>query len=321
MAIRRRRSSGGFTLIELLIVIAIIGVLIGLLLPAVQSAREAARRAQCVNNLKQMGIALHAYHDVNGAFPSSMNAWRVGAYFTAFTAILPYAEQQPLFASYNLNLVNTAPANTTATSSRVGTYLCPSMAGPPYSKPDASTNDFMAPCSYAVSTGSRYAWAWSGTALYGRPDGVFIPNEEMDRFGGLVSPSPPISLSGISDGTSGTFLIGEQDYSLRGFRFPAGHPRAGQERGGAGVWADGYPTSGSFSTYGPFNAREHFPAGSRPDHREATAVTSFRSQHAGGANFLYADGSVRFLKASVNRPIYRALSTRAGGEIVDEASY
>ncbi len=309
------RSSRGFTLIELLVVIAIIGVLIALLLPAVQSAREAARRVHCRNNLKQIGLALHNYHDAQGAFPNSMNAWREGAFFTAFTAILPYVEQAPLFASYNLNLANTDAANTTATSTRVATYLCPSMTLP-RAKPDPVHNDFAAPSSYAVCTGSKYAWGWSNTGVYGEPDGVVIPNEVMPSPTLPARGLAPISLGGITDGTGHTFLVGEQDFALKGYLFPAGDPRAGQEKGGEGAWCDGYPSSGSFSAFTPFNEHRYFGRTSRPDYREASGIASFRSQHPGGAQFVYADGSVRFLKDSVARDVYRALSTRAGGEVV-----
>jgi prepilin-type N-terminal cleavage/methylation domain-containing protein len=226
--VRTARLRRCFTLIELLVVIAIIGVLIALLLPAVQAAREAARRSQCTNNLKQIGLALHNYHDVNGAFPASMNSWSIGAYFAAFTAILPYLEQAPLFASYNLNLNNTDSANTTATLTKITTYLCPSMAPPPYAKPDPAHNDFAAPCSYATSTGSRYAWAWSATATYGTPDGVLVPNEVWTSSGGPLVSNGPVGLKDITGGTSQTYGVGEQDYALKNYFFSPPDSRAGQ---------------------------------------------------------------------------------------------
>jgi prepilin-type N-terminal cleavage/methylation domain-containing protein/prepilin-type processing-associated H-X9-DG protein len=320
--VRTRIETRGFTLIELLVVIAIIGVLIALLLPAVQAAREAARRAQCTNNLKQVGLALHNYHDANGVFPSSMNSWSAArtAYFTAFTAILPYLEQRPLFEGYNLDLDNTDPANTTVTASRVAVYLCPTMTLP-RPKPDPQFNDFAAPASYAMSSGSRYAWAWSNTTLYGRLDGVLIPNEETPGPGMPVVGVGPVGLQGITDGTAQTYMVGEQDYALKHYDFSPPDPRAGQPKGGGGVWSDGYPASGTFSAFGPFNGHEYFGPGSRPDYREASGVASFRSQHPGGANFLYADGSVRFMKEGISRPTYRALSTRAGGEVLGADSF
>jgi prepilin-type N-terminal cleavage/methylation domain-containing protein/prepilin-type processing-associated H-X9-DG protein len=319
---RPPEATRGFTLIELLVVIAIIAVLISLLLPAVQSAREAARRAQCGNNLKQIGLAFHAYHDSGGVFPASMNAWSAmrTAYYSGFTAVLPHLEERPLFASFNLELNNTDPANTTATSTLLSVYLCPSMGLPP-GKPDPRYNDFAAPAGYAMSSGSRYAWAWSNTSRYGPADGVLIPNEAMPAPGRPIVGVGPVGLRSITDGTAQTFMVGEQDYALRNYRFLPPDPRAGQPRGGNGVWCDGYPASGSFSAYGPFNSHEYLGPGSRPDFREASGVASFRSQHPGGAHFLYADGSVRFLKEGVDRSVYRALSTRAGGEVVAADSF
>lgn len=319
---RTRVETRGFTLIELLVVIAILGVLIALLLPAVQAARESARRAQCTNNLKQIGLAIHNYHDASGVFPSSMNSWsaRQTAYFTAFTAILPYLEQEPLFSSYHLDLNNTEPANTTATSTRVAVYLCPSMTLP-RAKPDPANNDFAAPASYAMSSGSRYAWAWSNTGLYGRPDGVLIPNEETPGPGRPVVGVGPVGLRDIADGTAQTYMVGEQDYGLKDYTFSPSDPRAGQLKGGNGVWCDGYPASSSFSAFGPFNGHEYLGPGSRPDYREASGIASFRSQHPGGAHFLYADGSVRFIKEGIARTVYRALSTRAHGEVLSSDSF
>lgn len=312
---RTQPEQRAFTLIELLVVIAILGALIALLLPAVQAAREAARRAQCANNLKQIGIALHHYHDRDGVFPSSMNSWTTGSYYSAFTAILPHLEQQALFAAYNLDLNNVDPANTTATATRVAGYLCPAMTLD-RPRPDPSSNDFAAPASYAVSTGSRYAWAWSNTGRYGRPDGVLIPNEEMPAPGAAIVGVRPVALGGITDGSSQTYMVGEQDYALRRYLFSPPDPRAGQPRGGNGVWCDGYPASGAFSAYGPFNSHEYVGPADGPDYRERSGVASFRSQHPGGAQFTFADGSVRFLKETIEPGVYRALSTRAGGEVV-----
>lgn len=318
---RKRVETRGFTLIELLVVIAIIGVLIAMLLPAVQAAREAARRAQCTNNLKQIGIALHSYHDVNDVFPASMNSWSTGAYFTAFTAILPYMEQAPLLASYNLNLNNIDFANTTATLTPVASYLCPTMTPPKYRKPDPTNNDFAAPASYAMCTGSRYAWAWSYTRAYGVPDGVLVPNEVWNTPGGPLVANGPIGIRSVTDGSSQTLVVGEQDYALKNEFFTPPDPRAGSPKGGGGVWCDGYPTSGSFSAYAPFNVHLHLTAADGPDYRERSGVASFRSQHPGGANFLYVDGSVRFLRENVDRTIYRGLATRAGGECISADSY
>ena len=130
------RHRSAFTLIELLVVIAIIAVLIALLLPAVQAAREAARRAQCVNNLKQFGLALHNYHDVNGAFPMDRyNGPAFGEYvygldcYSIHCRILPYMEQTPLFASFNFNINQIDPGNSTGVATALLSYVCPSDMG------------------------------------------------------------------------------------------------------------------------------------------------------------------------------------------------
>jgi prepilin-type N-terminal cleavage/methylation domain-containing protein/prepilin-type processing-associated H-X9-DG protein len=315
-----RSTRRGFTLIELLVVIAIIGVLIALLLPAVQSAREAARRVQCMNNLKQVGLALHGYHDASGSFPPSLAAWSTGSYFAAFTAMLPHLEQGPLFAAYNASLQNIAPENTTVTSTRINVYLCPSMSMP-ITRPDPSFKDYLAPASYALNTGSRYAWCWYGTDRYGMPDGLFVPTEAYSTMGQPIQRLSPVRMSDVPDGLSNTMAVGEQDYGLKDYKFGSGDPRAGQVRGGEGAWADSFPASGSFSTYAPFNTHAYFGTGSRPDFREMSGIAAFRSQHPGGAQFLFADGSVRFLKDSIDKGTYKALSTRHGGEVLSADSY
>jgi prepilin-type processing-associated H-X9-DG protein len=185
----------------------------------------------------------------------------------------------------------------------------------PRAKPDPTHNDFAAPTSYAVSTGSRYAWAWSNTGVYGRPDGILVPNEEMPAPGVVIG-APPVKLSDIVDGSTQTFMVGEQDYGLRNYRFSPPDPRAGLVRGGNGVWCDGYPTSSSFSAYGPFNEHRYVSPADGPDFRERSGIASFRSEHAAGAHFLYADGAVSFLGENVDRDIYRSLATRAGNELI-----
>ena len=195
------------------------------------------------------------------------------------------------------------------------------MTPPTYAgKPDPTNNDFAAPASYAVSTGSRYAWAWSNTGVYGTPDGVLV-NEVWTNAGGPLVPIGPVFAgTGTSgDGASQTFVVGEQDYALKDSSSPTRGPASSGAAAGSGATAT--RPRAPFSAYGPFNGHTYVPASGGPDYRERSGLASFRSQHPGGCELLYADGTVRFLKEGVARTVYRALATRAGGEALSADSY
>jgi prepilin-type N-terminal cleavage/methylation domain-containing protein/prepilin-type processing-associated H-X9-DG protein len=207
-----RSGHRGFTLIELLVVIAIIAVLIALLLPAVQAAREAARRMQCVNNLKQIGLAIHNYHGVNNCFPpgalgildQAMTANGNNYSPSAHARLLPSLDQQPLYNSMNwsLSVINLArdngtAANSTVTGTRLSVFLCPSNPPPNWSfETSAPLNVFTAPGNcYFASMGSSLEF--SGEQTGGPPNGPF-------QYSG-----PPIGIVSIIDGTSNTIAFGE----------------------------------------------------------------------------------------------------------------
>ncbi|GAB4154328.1 MAG: DUF1559 domain-containing protein [Planctomycetaceae bacterium] len=278
----RRR---GFTLIELLVVIAIIATLIALLLPAVQQAREAARRSTCKNNLKQIGLAIHNYHETYRAFPMATH-WR-GKFYSAFTAILPHLEQEPLFQQYDPNL--SYRDNQATVGRRVETYLCPSMTFP-RDVPSTACGEFLAPSSYAVNTGSGSGWSIH--------NGPIIAHDQGST-----------RMRDITDGTANTLMVGELNYGLKNYMFRSG-PCAGQLRGGVASWGIGYPGFSIGTTVGVFNSDRLITG--------FDEYQTFRSDHPGGAHFCLVDGSVRFVAEHIDSNLLDALATRAGKEVVSD---
>ncbi len=294
---REHPIRSAFTLIELLVVIAIIAILIALLVPAVQKVRESASRTSCQNNLKQIGLAIHGYHGVHGHIPYQQPGTSL---FSPFTAILPYLEQDAMAKKYNPALSPTHPENLPVSSIPLKSYLCPSMQVPAAASGTAYS-------SYVASIGSSYNWdLFSGTKVNG-----FFAGSERVRF------------KEVTDGLSNTLAVGEQGYQLRDY------PTAGLT-GGSTSWPFGYPASAFGSAYNRLNHKQHTTTPIR-----ASGLGSFRSDHMGGCNFVFGDGSVRFIGDRVNRdavsepvpppitgdnpfaagPIFRAMATRAGDEI------
>jgi prepilin-type N-terminal cleavage/methylation domain-containing protein len=278
----------GFTLIELLVVIAIIGILVSLLLPAVQAARAAARRIQCQNHLKQIALATHHYHDSLNYLPMATH-WG-GKYYSAFTAVLPYLEQSPLFDTYDTRLSAFDPANNSVVGQKVTTYLCPSMVLA-RQVPSSSCGEIAAPASYAVNTGSLSAW--------GPIHNGAIVGHDKGRTG----------FRDILDGTSNTLLVGELDYGLKNYNFTSG-PCTGAYRGGVSAWAIGYPGYSMATTFGVYNSDRLITG--------FNEYQTFRSDHENGCNFALADGSIRFISEIIDESLLDALATRAGGEPVSE---
>jgi prepilin-type N-terminal cleavage/methylation domain-containing protein/prepilin-type processing-associated H-X9-DG protein len=341
----------GFTLIELLVVIAIITSLIALLLPAVQGSREAARRLQCANNLKQIGLALHNYHGIYDTFPPGRVRLRVdyeGRCFSTFTQILPQLEQTATFNSINFFLnsddENDADLgtgqNATVRYQMVRTFLCPSDLGHKVWGQRAPTN-------YMVSTGTTYPISpFSASRL--PITGIFFDNSS-------------VRVSSITDGTSQTVAASESVKSENGSAVPlqwdgrstttgfvltrgatnnGGGPELvsyNDQCTGAGLlllnlrassWILGIPAITMYNHDRTPNDLLIDCIGGLTHSRcqidtlDASSLSvSARSRHSGGVNALFADGGVRFVKSSVNLTPWRALGSRNGGEAVSSGDY
>jgi prepilin-type N-terminal cleavage/methylation domain-containing protein len=318
-----RQRPRGFTLIELLVVNALIGALLALLLPAVQSAREAARRTQCLSNLKQIVLAMHQYHNVHSVLPPGKKGCCWG---TWLIYVLPQLEQQPLFNAWNSCGINSpgVPANydpdlryfgaadVTVTSTRLNVHLCPSDA----------TN---APITAALNGVTYVCTSQNYAANFGNTT-ILQADYQGIRFGGapLVDIGSPlgdynqlaratVGFSAITDGLSNTMLLSEvvvgQGQDLRGFSW----------------WGDA-TTFETFSTpnssfpdvlFSPIYCIYQAP--NPPFTSGTTALPKMyaaRSRHAGGVHAAMASGSVQFIKDSVQLPVWRMLSTAAGSEVI-----
>jgi prepilin-type N-terminal cleavage/methylation domain-containing protein/prepilin-type processing-associated H-X9-DG protein len=308
------RPRRGFTLIELLVVIAIIAVLIALLLPAVQAAREAARRMQCANNLKQLGIALHNYHDALDAFPpgwiSRLDSTgdNAGPGWGWATLALAFYEQSPLYGAINVNLPIEQPANQTARITRLYVLRCPTDAylQPSFTVVDATTSSDTLGGSICEVASSNYV------GVFGTGDPSDIPGRDFGN--GTFFRNKSVRLRDYLDGTSNTIAVGERSQNLSRATWTGAVTQAAvpitvlqAENGLDPEGGDALVVAHTGELDGPNSIPAH--------------ADQFWALHPAGAQFLFADGSVRLIKARRPLPIFQALATRAGGEIVSEGNY
>jgi prepilin-type N-terminal cleavage/methylation domain-containing protein/prepilin-type processing-associated H-X9-DG protein len=334
----RRR---GFTLIELLVVIAIIAVLIALLLPAVQSAREAARRAQCINNLKQIALAMHNYHDQVGSFPpetlaygtfSNPSTWWSGLWWPWTWHILPQMEQTQLYNATN-NFVDTVDVrNTTIDVAITSTYLCPTDDTFKLFnnwKWISAINNFANLADSYTGAPTNYVASWGDMKVGSQWDiysgEVGGPNWGCgNTFRGMFgdcSNGAVTSVASCTDGTSNTFLVGENSPYYNGSLLWLN---------GGGIYATtiiplNWLTNlqdGQVDVDGTVCSVQYVNSIQAPHcFRNQTYNYGFKSKHPGGANFAFADGSVRFIKQSINVRTYNALASRAGSEVISSDTY
>ncbi|MCA9088421.1 MAG: DUF1559 domain-containing protein [Planctomycetaceae bacterium] len=328
----------GFTLIELLVVIAIIAILIALLLPAVQQAREAARRSQCKNNLKQIGLAMHNYHDTHSIFPKGIFELRTGSPqdsyrgFSAYAMILPYIDQAPLYGLIDFSRLTDSSPNAALAKNVIATLLCPSDFQYQPSSTDVRYNG--SGVNYGLSMGPNLYWS------------VANISDENGMFNRRV----PVRMRDVTDGTSNVLMVTEQ-------LIPSGDKMGALAAtvydGSQGSMPDAFPSSGDLATFAGtctststmnsnYNENTKWMNGGAGQNLVNTmnvpnspfpncfvgcngcwagtgkGIWTARSRHVGGVQGALADGSVRFFSSNIDLNTWQRLGGRGDGNVVGE---
>ncbi|QDT38740.1 DUF1559 domain-containing protein [Stratiformator vulcanicus] len=335
----------GFTLIELLVVIAIIAILIALLLPAVQQAREAARRSQCKNNLKQLGLALHNYHDANSAFPPGVtpnNAWlnnsttnynalqNASGVWAWGARILPFLDQQPLYEQLEMTVLPVSSSPLSALQTSLPVFLCPSDEMPKLNSANEINGDSHASSNYVANfedTSTSRGYFEEQDEGNTTPRALFKKTQKKrpTSFDGVFGIGLSLNTGDISDGTSNTIALGERVWAYRDGYTP--------RKNGALIYASpsilegtGYGWTGLTSV---MNLATSCPL--NPVEANCSSDDSFRrtyaSSHAGGMQFVMADGSVHFISENIefvsgvdgrnaNSGVFQRLANRRDGNSI-----